>query len=90
MAIAWLGNKAPLELDKSGNPLTGNLITKMGNIHPDDDLAAKMATLVGPDGLWPRASFAPAAWVECDDPELEQALAEHFGCPIGRPDDSWV
>lgn len=39
------------------------------------------------DGLWSRHSHADAAsWVECDDPELEQALAAEFGCPIGRPD----
>lgn len=87
MATAWLGNKAPLELDKAGNPLSGKLITKIGNIHEDDDLEAQMRTITHADGLWPRVSFAPAAWVECDDPKLEKALAEHFGCPIGRPDD---
>jgi hypothetical protein len=36
--------------------------------------------------LWPRMSVHPAAWVECDDAELEAALAEHFGCPVGMPD----
>lgn len=39
------------------------------------------------DGLW-RVHSADAApsWVECPaSPELEAALADRFGCPVGRP-----
>ena len=39
------------------------------------------------NGLWLSHSAAAApSWVECDEnPELEAALAQRFGCPIGRP-----
>lgn len=37
-------------------------------------------------GLWPAHSAAPApSWVECDNAELESAIAAHFKCPVGRP-----
>jgi hypothetical protein len=31
-------------------------------------------------------STKPPAWVESDDPELAAACAEHFGCPVGSPE----
>jgi hypothetical protein len=39
-------------------------------------------------GLWYSHSAAPSpSWVVCDDnPELEKAIAERFGCPVGRPE----
>lgn len=89
MPFVRLGNKQCLDRDSSGAVLEGNRVTQFGNIHPEDDLPARMATLVGPDGLWPRHSSAPAAWVESDDPELEEALSEHFGCPVGEPT-NWI
>jgi hypothetical protein len=43
----------------------------------------------GFSGLWVLHSAAPApSWVESDNPDLEQALADHYGCPIGRPQES--
>jgi hypothetical protein len=38
-------------------------------------------------GLWKAHSgAAKPAWVSCpDDPELEQAIAQHFGIPAGPP-----
>jgi hypothetical protein len=41
----------------------------------------------GTGGAWKAHSGARSpSWVECEAwPELEAALAEHFGCPAGRP-----
>jgi len=88
MPTVRLGNKACLDRDSSGATLDGNRVTDF-TILDEDDLATRMRTLTHPDGLWPRHSSAPAAWVESDDPDLEKALAEHFGCPIGQPK-KWV
>ena len=50
----------------------------------------RVENVVHDDGFWRAHSSKPAAWVECPgDPELERALASHFGCPIGRPA-GWV
>ncbi len=40
-------------------------------------------------GLWlSHSAKAAPSWVSCDEsPELEAAIAEHFGCPAGRPSD---
>jgi hypothetical protein len=28
------------------------------------------------------------AWVESDDAALAQAIAAHYGCPVGRPEEA--
>lgn len=49
--------------------------------------AEQMRNIIHQDGLWVAHSDAPGpSWVESDDPELAEALANHYGCPIGRPD----
>ena len=35
---------------------------------------------------WRVHSSAAPAWVESDDEVLEAAVAAHFGCPVGCPD----
>jgi hypothetical protein len=42
----------------------------------------------GNSGLWLSHSWKKApAWVHCpDDPELEAAIAEHYGIPRGTPE----
>lgn len=40
-----------------------------------------------PRGVWAAHSDEPPAWVASDDPELEAALARHFGCERGAPKD---
>lgn len=35
---------------------------------------------------WRAWSAAAPAWVESDDEVLEAAVAAHFGCPVGCPD----
>lgn len=83
MRIVKLGNIAAID---RGRHLPGKRITtfKMGG---ETNLQERMRTITHADGIWPHHSFEPAAWVESNDDELASALAEHFGCPIGRPDD---
>jgi len=84
MPTVRLGNKACLDRDATGALLDGNRVTNFV-ILDEDDLATRMRTLIHADGLWPRHSSAPAAWVESDDPDLAKALAAFFDCPIGQP-----
>ncbi|MGH3828239.1 MAG: hypothetical protein ACRDQX_13880 [Pseudonocardiaceae bacterium] len=53
---------------------------------PDvDSHSERLRTITHDDGLWSRLSTEPPAWVQCDDPKLENALAAIFDCPIGQP-----
>lgn len=36
--------------------------------------------------VWRAHSAAPPAWVEGDEVTLVEAVAQHFGCPVGCPD----
>lgn len=85
MPIARLGNTAALD---RGQIMLGNRVTTV-QIMDENDLPTRMRTITHQDGLWPRLSVEPAAWVECNDPELEKALAAYFNCPIGEPT-SWL
>jgi hypothetical protein len=76
-----LGNTHALD---QGKLLDGNRVTT-AYIMDENSLESRMRTLTHADGMWPAMSMRPAAWVECDDPELEAALADHFNCPIGEP-----
>lgn len=86
MPIVRLGNQASLDKDRWGRPLEGNRVTTI-TILDEDSTETRLRTILHDDGLWPRVSAAPAAWVASDDAELESALAEHFNCPIGEPAD---
>lgn len=82
MRIVKLGNTAALD---QGIRLPGKRVTTVV-IQDEDTLQQRMRTITHADGIWPHHSRQPAAWVECDqDEELVAALAQHFGCPIGRP-----
>jgi hypothetical protein len=83
MRIVKLGNTAALD---AGMRMEGKRVTtlKMGG---EETLQERMRTITHPDGIWPHHSRQPAAWVESNDSELALALSEHFGCPIGRPQD---
>lgn len=49
-------------------------------------ITAEVATGAQHDGVWRTHSSAAAPdWVESTDPELAQAISEHYGCPLGRP-----
>ena len=83
MPVVRLGNKAAF--DGPHRIMPGNRVTTI-HVLDEDDLPTRMRTLTHQDGLWPRMSPVPAAWVEATDPELEEALAEFFNCPIGEPE----
>lgn len=87
MPTVRLGNTAALD---QGRLMDGLRVTTF-NIVDDDDTSTRLRTIAHADGLWPQLSMRPAAWVEADDPELQAVLAEHFGCPVGKPDDGdWI
>jgi hypothetical protein len=81
MRIVKLGNSAALD---RGIRLEGKRVTTIYANEPS--LQEQMRTITHADGIWPQHSRQPAVWVESNDEGLEAALAEHFGCPIGRPD----
>ena len=80
MPVVLLGNPDPVGV-------AGKSITT-ANIPDSYTMSERLRTLFHADGLWPQhsTSFRPA-WVECDDAAMAEAVSEHVGCPIGRPDD---
>ena len=89
MPTVYLGNPFPIF---NGRPVADpTAITKV-SIPECKSLEHMVCDVVHDDGssntgLWRQHSALDApAWVCCDDnPELETAIAEHFGCPAGRP-----
>lgn len=99
MPLVRLGNIAVREVigaDDDGTPIhrryRGQHTTEI-TLPPDEEgwtHDERHRQVVHEDGHWRLHSSKPAAWVECpEDPDLEDAFAEHFGCPIGRPA-GWV
>jgi hypothetical protein len=96
MPVVHLGNVAVREVigaDHDGAPIhrrhRGQSTVDM--VLPSDEERwthdERVRTATHPDGHWSQLSSQPPAWVACDeDPALEAALAEHWGCPQGRPD----
>lgn len=82
MCTVRLGNHAALH---QGEVLPGNWVTTIP-IPAHDSFTDAMANITNPDGLWARSSAADPDWVTCDNPALETALSDHYGCPIGQPD----
>ncbi len=86
MPVVVLGN--PQAID-SGKPIEGVQITTA--VIPEDRTLAEAVRDVSytgdaGDGFWTSHSSAAApSWVESDNPALAQALATHYGCPVGRP-----
>lgn len=99
MPLVRLGNTAVREVigaDPDGTPIhrrySGQATCTI--TLPDDDNGwthdERVRTVTHTDGHWTAHSSQPPAWVECpEDPDLETVLAEHFGCPVGRPA-SWT
>lgn len=87
MAIARLGNRAAID---RGQLLPGNRITTFNLREDGSPLEHRLRDITDPDGLWTHMSAAPPAWVESDDAEVAIALNSFYGCPIGRPDDTWA
>jgi hypothetical protein len=53
-----------------------------------DDNPSRAMNLVQAIRFWAQSSDKPPAWVEGDDDLLVDLVADHFGCPVGRPK-SW-
>ena len=96
MPVIRLGNTAVREVvgaDADGTPIHrrySGQSTCVITLPADDDgwtHDERVRTVAHTDGHWTAHSSAPPAWVESDDPDLEAALADHFGCPVGQPAD---
>lgn len=86
MAVFRLGNPHAI-VSGTRHPL-GESVTS-GWIPDSYTLAEKLRTITHPqEGFWPAHSDASGpSWVETDDEDLAGALSQHYGCPVGRPDD---
>ena len=81
--VVVMGNNNPLDM---GRPMGGRSVTTF-NPNPDDPLDVWMRDITHEqEGGWVRHSLEAPAWVESNVPELAEALAAHYDCPIGRPD----
>lgn len=77
-----LGNLHPLGFSGPERRITTVLI-------PDTDTADEaFRAVTDPGGVWVHHSHTAApAWVDADDPEFAERLADHYGIAVGRPDD---
>lgn len=53
-----------------------------------DDKPSRSMNLALAIRFWKQESDKPPVWVEGDDELLVALVADHFGCPVGRPK-SW-
>lgn len=83
MPTVYFGNHSPLD---GGRPIRGPQTTQVVFMD-DEDLDTRMRTITHVDGIWIRHSTQAPSWVESDNEDLELALAEHYDCSIGRPQD---
>lgn len=74
---------SPDNVQVVGRQDLGNRVTTMALNEPS--LAANVAHV---ERFWGGESDEPPAWVESDSDALEAVLADHYGCPRGRPK-SW-
>jgi hypothetical protein len=73
-----LGNRHPIGVDHPSITLV---------VLPDEP-PPNLLDITDPGGIWANQSHDPRpAWIEADNAEFAQRLAEHYGSPIGRPDD---
>jgi hypothetical protein len=90
MPVVRLGNPKALN-HATGKAVKGERITE-AHLDPGKSLADQLRDITHDDGgphtgLWASHSEADApSWVVSDSPELEAALAAHYGCPVGQPD----
>lgn len=67
-------------------PIEGQQITTI-NVPDGTPFLEALTTVVARNGVWNYHSDEPPAWVESNDAELESAIAKHYGCAIGMPED---
>lgn len=89
MPRVYLGNPYPIF---NGRAVEDNTAITMVSVPECKSLDHMVRDIAHDDGspntgLWRQHSGRDIpTWVACDDsPELEAALADHFGCPAGRP-----
>lgn len=100
MATVYLGNTSVIEtvkkdpaLDASPDNIKtivrddlGRRVTTMALNEVDgEDRPSRGMNLTMCVRLWDMHSDKPPAWVEGDDELLTALVADHFGCPVGRP-----
>jgi hypothetical protein len=72
-----LGNRHPIHVDYPS-------ITRV--VLPDEP-PPNLLDITDPGGIWANQSHDPRpAWIEADNDEFAQRLADHYGSPIGRSD----
>lgn len=76
------GDAPPAPAQSTPRPDLGQQIT---TVSPPAD-ATLEEQLAGVVGAWAAHSAADPAWVEGDDGALVEAVAAHFGCEVGCPD----
>jgi hypothetical protein len=83
MPVVSFGNPAGLD---GGRQIDGESVTTA--TLPDSwSTGQRFRGVTAVDGIWRNHSGASApTWIESDDPDLADALSEHYGCPVGRPD----
>lgn len=77
-AVVHSGDEAPPAPNTVEAPELGQQITTIA-------LPAE-STIADVVACWTAHSSADPAWVESDDDVLAAQVAEHYGCPIGCPD----
>lgn len=88
MATVYMGNPFPIF---NGRPTADpTAVTRI--VIPDSrSLDEALRDVVHEDthhyGLWVEHSAGNPSWVESDHAELAEAIANHYGCPVGRPAD---
>jgi hypothetical protein len=83
MPVVQVGNPQAID-HRTRAAIAGQRVT---TFHIDDSypLEKAVTSLVHADGAFSAHSVAAGpAWVESNDPELAEALAVHWGCPVGR------
>lgn len=85
MPIVRMGNHAAL---LKGSVVDGEQITEIF-ASDADTLDEQMRTIVHSDGLWSTLSaHDKPKWVWSNEKDLESALARHYECPVGEPQDA--
>jgi hypothetical protein len=82
LAVVFFGNPNPIF---NGQPTSDpDAITRV--VVPDSrSVNDALRDIAHADGLWRVHSAGQPSWVESNDPDLAEAIAQHYGCPIGRP-----
>lgn len=88
--VVWMGNTDA----KAGHRLadgelvvthkTGERVMTVG-FHRGTSVMEALRMVCDARGVWAAQSWAPPAWVESTNEGLALVLADHYGCPIGRP-----